>query len=79
MNAFQPAIKIKPDPVPYRYNLGLTFYLDGQYQKAREVWRTLEKLDVAMAAESGTGKAGSLKDLNRSKRVEELRRSPNDL
>ena len=79
MNAFQPVIKIKPDPVPSRYNLGLTFYLDGQYQKAREVWRTLEKLDVAMAAESGAGKAGSLKDLNRSKRLEELRRSPNDL
>jgi hypothetical protein len=53
MNAFQPAIKIKPDPVPSRYNPGLTFYLDGQYEKAREVWRTLEKLDVAMAAKSG--------------------------
>jgi len=76
MNAFQPAIKIKPDPVPYRYNLGLTFYLDGQYQKAREVWQTLEKLDVAMAANPGTsGRAGGLKDVNRSKRLEESRRS----
>ena len=50
MNAFQPAIKIKPDPVPYRYNLGLTFYLDGRHEKAREVWRTVEKLDDEMAA-----------------------------
>jgi tetratricopeptide (TPR) repeat protein len=50
MNAFQPAIKIRPDHVPSWYNLGLTFYLDGQYEKAREVWRTLEKLDDAMAA-----------------------------
>ena len=75
MNAFQPAIKIKPDHVPSWYNLGLTYYLDGRHEKAREVWRTLEKLDVAMAAESGTGKAGSLKDLNRSKRLEESRRS----
>ena len=49
MNAFQPAIKIKPDHVPSWYNLGLTFYLDGHYEKAREVWRTLEKLDYGMA------------------------------
>jgi hypothetical protein len=79
MNAFQPAIKIKPEAVPSRYNLGLTFNLDGQYQKAHEVYRTVEKPDVAMAAKSGTGKAGGLKDLSRSKRLEELRRSPNDL
>ncbi len=48
--AFQQAIKIKPDHVPSWYNLGLTFYLDGQYAKAREVRRTLEKLDYEMAA-----------------------------
>jgi len=50
INAFQQAIKIKPDHVPSWYNLGLTFYLDGQYEKTREVWRTLEKLDYEMAA-----------------------------
>jgi tetratricopeptide (TPR) repeat protein len=50
INAFQQAIKSKPDQVPSWYNLGLTFYLDGQYKKAREALRTPEKLDYEMAA-----------------------------
>ncbi len=47
--ALREALRIQPENAGAWYNLGVTYYRQGQRDKVREIYQTLRKLDPARA------------------------------